>query len=146
MLEILHSRKIDRILACDNSSLPENLLEGLTSNGIRVNIPTSDSLVADSLVQAGLTGSFAGVADTGSLVILSGAGQPLLTSLLPELHIAIVWEKDIVDTLAEVLVRDEVRKASAAIVVTGPSRTADIEMTLTIGVHGPGELFVFCIR
>jgi L-lactate dehydrogenase complex protein LldG len=77
---------------------------------------------------------------------LSGPGRPLTASLLPEVHIAILWEQDVCENLSQVLQREDVRQAPAAVLVTGPSRTADIEMTLTIGVHGPGELHVLCIK
>jgi L-lactate utilization protein LutC len=55
-------------------------------------------------------------------------------------------EKDIFNQLSQVLKLDGIEQASAGVLVSGPSRTADIEMTLTIGVHGPGELHVICIK
>lgn len=145
ILEILSSRKIDQILAWDATSLPAGLWEQLAVGGIQISQPTSESLESSSKVRAGLTGAFAGIAETGSLVLLAGPGQPLTASLLPEIHIAILWEKDIVDRLSQVFTGEEVRKAPAAVIVSGPSRTADIEMALTIGVHGPGELHVLCV-
>jgi L-lactate dehydrogenase complex protein LldG len=58
---------------------------------------------------------------------------------------AILHPEDFRESLPEVLNLHELREASAAVIITGPSRTADIEMTLTIGMHGPGEVIVFCI-
>jgi L-lactate dehydrogenase complex protein LldG len=52
---------------------------------------------------------------------------------------------EIRDDLPKIFELRELREASSAVLITGPSRTADIEMTLTIGVHGPGELIVFCL-
>jgi L-lactate dehydrogenase complex protein LldG len=97
-------------------------------------------------IRVGLTGSIAGIAETGSLVIPSGVGRPQTASLLPEIHLAILHEKDIYANLAMILRLNEIFEKSAVTLVSGPSRTADIEMTLTIGVHGPGELHVFCLE
>ncbi|KAF0108153.1 MAG: iron-sulfur cluster binding protein [Anaerolineaceae bacterium] len=108
----------------------------------------------DPAVRAGVTGALCGIAETGSLLLVSGAGQTLTASLLPEIHVAVLKTSDILPTVADALRRPEaspralsraVRAAAAGVIVTGPSRTADIEMTLTIGVHGPGELHVFLI-
>lgn len=99
----------------------------------------------DPTIRAGVTGALAGIADTGSLVIVSGQAHPLTASLLPEVHVAVLKTSEILPNLADALRRPEVRAAAAGVIVTGPSRTADIEMTLTIGVHGPGELHVFLI-
>jgi L-lactate dehydrogenase complex protein LldG len=79
------------------------------------------------------------------LWLVSGAGQTLTASLLPEVHIVVMGMSQILPTLADALELPQVRAASAVVIITGPSRTADIEMTLTIGVHGPGELHVFLI-
>jgi L-lactate dehydrogenase complex protein LldF len=99
----------------------------------------------DPSVPVGVTGVLCGIAETGSLVLVSGAGQTLTASLLPEIHIAILKQSQLLPTVVSALTRMEVADAKAGVVITGPSRTADIEMTLTIGVHGPGELIVFLI-
>ncbi len=96
-------------------------------------------------VRAGVTGALCGIAETGSLVLISGAGQTLTASLLPEIHVVVMKTSGVYASLPQVLNLREVREAAAGVIITGPSRTADIEMTLTIGVHGPGELHVFLI-
>jgi L-lactate dehydrogenase complex protein LldF len=100
---------------------------------------------ADESIKAGITGALAGIAETGTLVIPGGKGQPLTASLLPEIHIAVLRASDIEENLAKVLNLRKVETYPATVLVSGPSRTADIEMTLTIGVHGPGEVHVFVI-
>ena len=102
--------------------------------------------VPDPTVWAGVTGALLGIAESGSLVLASGEGRPLTASLLPDIHIAILRESDLVLTLLDALRHPEIRSASAAVIITGPSRTGDIEMTLSIGVHGPKEIHVFLIN
>jgi L-lactate dehydrogenase complex protein LldF len=97
-------------------------------------------------LHAGITGAAAGIAETGTLLITSGKGQPLSASLLPEIHIAIIRSAQILWSLEEAFKMKEAWESSAGSLITGPSRTADIEMTLTIGVHGPGQLVVFIIE
>jgi len=99
----------------------------------------------DASIRLGVTGALAGIADTGTILVTSGKDHPLTASLLPETHIAILKASDILSSLPEALRLPEVRQASAAVLITGPSRTADIEMTLTIGVHGPKELIVLLV-
>jgi L-lactate dehydrogenase complex protein LldG len=146
ILEILRIRGIDQLMVWDTPYIPEKLTGQLSEAGIKIIHPTGETLETSCLVRAGLTGAFAGITDTGSLLLVGGPGRPMIASLLPEIHIALVWEKDIFDNLSQVLSREDVKRAPAAILVTGPSRTADIEMTLTIGVHGPGELHILCIK
>ncbi|MBM4155162.1 MAG: 4Fe-4S dicluster domain-containing protein [Lentisphaerae bacterium] len=93
-------------------------------------------------IRAGLTGAIAGIAETGSIVLAGGYGRPLTASLVPPMHIAVLDASQLVATVAEALALPAVRACAAGAIVTGPSRTADIEMTLTIGVHGPGEIHV----
>lgn len=97
---------------------------------------------ADENIKVGITGALAGVAETGTLVIPGGEGQPLSASLLPEIHIAVLNASTIVPSLETALALPEIANLPAVVLISGPSRTADIEMTLTIGVHGPGELYV----
>ena len=97
-------------------------------------------------VQAGITGVLAGIAETGTLVLLAGGeDQPLNASLLPAIHIAVLPTSRLLTSLEQVMRLPQAASASATVLITGPSRTADIEMTLTIGVHGPKELHVFLV-
>lgn len=99
----------------------------------------------DPGIRCGITGALAGIAETGSLVLTGGASHSLTASLLPEIQVTLLKEKDIYASLPQVLSVPGLQDASAAVLVTGPSRTADIEMALTIGVHGPKEVQVFLI-
>ena len=92
----------------------------------------------------GITSAQAGIAETGTLVLNSENERHRLVSLVPPVHIAIVDASKIRATLGEALLLLRVGKevSPAVTFVTGPSRTADIELTLAIGVHGPQELYV----
>lgn len=88
----------------------------------------------------GVTGTFCAIAETGTLMLLSGADTPAKTSLLPETHIAIVDPRRIVPSMEDAwdLLRKEHGQLPRAVnFVSGPSRTADIEQTVTLGAHGP---------
>ena len=145
-IEILQQHNLHEILAWDAAQLPEGLLDGLSSSGIEVRYPRAETIHENSRIMAGLTGAAAGIAETGSLLVLGGPGMPLSASLLPEIHIALLREGDIFERLTQVLNRKDMIQAPAGVLISGPSRTSDIEMTLTIGVHGPGELQVICIK
>ena len=95
----------------------------------------------------GLTGADFAIADSGSLLLVCGAGRSRMASLLPPVHMAIVRARDVVPSLEACLARlgDIAARASHTVVITGPSRTADIEMTLTRGVHGPRALHVVIV-
>jgi len=96
----------------------------------------------------GVTGAEVAIAETGTLVVVSGAGRPRSTSLLPACHVAVFDRHVLVESLLQMgLVLEawhegaEPSGRGAAInFITGPSRTADIELTLTRGVHGPKEV------
>jgi L-lactate utilization protein LutC len=93
----------------------------------------------------GITSAQAAIAETGTLVLDSARERHRLVSLVPPVHIAIVEAANIRQTLGEtlsVLQRDGEEVSPTITFVTGPSRTADIELTLAIGVHGPQELYV----
>ncbi|MGH3030493.1 MAG: LutC/YkgG family protein [Gaiellaceae bacterium] len=83
-----------------------------------------------------------GLADTGSVVLAASAREPRARSLLPDVHISLLRADCIVAGLAELFEVLGGDLPSALAIVTGPSRSADIEQTLTIGVHGPGEVHV----
>ncbi|HMV29977.1 MAG TPA: LUD domain-containing protein, partial [Anaerolineales bacterium] len=91
----------------------------------------------DPTLTVGVTKAWVGLADTGSVL---EADDELMGSLLPEIHITVLESKNILPSLPDAI---EMTKGKNAVFITGPSRTADIEMTLTIGVHGPKEIHVF---
>lgn len=92
----------------------------------------------------GITTAQAAIAETGTLVLDSSVERNRLLSLVPPVHIALLDASKIYPTLGETLAMlqngDEI--SPAITFITGPSRTADIELTLAIGVHGPQELYV----
>jgi L-lactate dehydrogenase complex protein LldG len=98
--------------------------------------------------ELGLTGADVVIAETGTLVLVSGAGRPRSTALLPPCHLAVFDRTALVESLAQMGVILEAWHAgslptgrgTAIHFITGPSRTADIELTLTRGVHGPGDV------
>ena len=76
--------------------------------------------------------------------VLSGPGHSRSVSLLPPVHVAIVSPPDFCFTMGEFFARaaGRIGEAACCTFITGPSRTADIELTLTLGVHGPGKVVV----
>jgi L-lactate dehydrogenase complex protein LldG len=91
----------------------------------------------------GITTAQAAIAETGTLILDSTRERNRLVSLVPPVHIAIVDASKIYETLDEALTVIHKNEISPAVTfITGPSRTADIELTLTVGVHGPQELHV----
>lgn len=95
----------------------------------------------------GLTSAQLGIAETGTLVLFSGAERHRLTSLLPETHIALLRRADLVPGLGDALSRARAGAEVPSLVtfITGPSRTGDIELKMVLGVHGPRELIVLLI-
>ena len=117
----------------------------------------SDALVLENAgpqalfdCDAGITGAQWAIAETGTLVLESEHERHRLASLVPMIHIAIVEAGRVRQTLGEVLQtlaqQGQEGLSRTVTFITGPSRTSDIELTLAIGVHGPGELFVIVLN
>lgn len=101
---------------------------------------------SDDLV--GITGAFCAIAETGTLMTVSGPQTPAAVSLLPETHIAVVPKSRIVRGMEEAwqLARAELGRLPRAVnFISGPSRTADIEQTVTLGAHGPYRVHVVLV-
>ncbi len=97
----------------------------------------------------GVTGAFAAVAETGTLVLASGPDTPATASLLPETHVAVVRAGRIVAHMEDAfaLAREAFGQMPRAInFVSGPSRTADIDQTIVLGAHGPSRVHIILIR
>ncbi len=98
--------------------------------------------------RVGITGAFCAVAETGTLVMLSGPATPPAVSLVPETHVAVVPVERIVEALEDAwaLLRTERGALPRAVnLISGPSRTADIEQTVTLGAHGPSRVHVILV-
>jgi L-lactate dehydrogenase complex protein LldG len=107
----------------------------------RLGAPTGDDLIGISAVACA-------VAETGTLVFASKADEPASTHLLPETHIAIVREDQVVHTMEDAfeMLRKEGRIMPRALnFVSGPSRTADIEQTIVLGAHGPYRVHLILV-
>lgn len=98
-------------------------------------------------IDAGITSVRAGVADTGAVVLWPTAHEPRLMSLVPPVHVAVLDADTIYNSMAEMMAAENWVEGmpTNALLVSGPSKTADIEFTLVFGVHGPKEL-VLLIR
>lgn len=96
---------------------------------------------------AALTTARGGIAQTGSLILWPTPDEPRLMSLLPPIHVALLDEDSLTDSLAETIVAQGWAGSmpTNAVLISGPSKTADIEQTLAYGVHGPKELIVLLV-
>jgi len=97
----------------------------------------------------GITGAFCAIAETGTLVMLTGADTPTATTLLPDTHIAVVRAERIVAGMEEAiaLIRRERGALTRAVnFISGPSRTGDIEQTIVLGAHGPYRVHILVLQ
>lgn len=99
-------------------------------------------------VDAGLTLTHGGIAETGTLVIWSGAQSPRLLSLVPPVHIAILHASRVVESLMDMMIKEEWAAGlpTNVILISSPSKTADIQQTLAYGAHGPKQLIVVLVE
>ena len=148
--KIMADRGVDEYVAWDCEHLPvDGLLDELDERGFRrtetVLPPDPEDRISHQLgyfdVQVGISAAVAALAESGSVVVTSGPGRSRLASVIPEVHVVLVPADRIVRSLSHWAAQVESPDQMANImVVTGPSRTGDIELTLTKGVHGPGEV------
>jgi len=109
---------------------------------------TVEARAAQGPDMVGITGAFCVIAETGTLMLLSGPRTPGATSLLPETHIAVVRTGRIVRGMEDAwaLLRGEHSMLPRAVnFVSGPSRTADIEQTMVLGAHGPYRVHIVLV-
>ena len=95
----------------------------------------------------GITSAEYALADTGTLVMLSSPQEARMVSLLPPVHIALLRRERILTGLDELLslIPLPAERTSSMVLITGPSRTADLEQILIRGVHGPGQIHVILV-
>lgn len=130
------------------------VISTLTSAGadrIDHHVPRSDRLshqLGYADLDLGITGADAGLAESGSVVLSHGLGRPRMASLVPRVHIALL-EVDLIQRTISHWARrrpDMAANTANLVVVTGPSRTGDIEQQLNLGVHGPRHLHIVMVK
>ncbi|HKK57539.1 lactate utilization protein [Marinobacter sp.] len=99
-------------------------------------------------VDVGITSTRGAIAETGSLILWPSADEPRLMSLVPPFHVAVLYASELYATFHEAMQAQRWHESmpTNALLVSGPSKTADIEQTLVYGVHGPKELIVLVIE
>ncbi|MDW8141789.1 MAG: lactate utilization protein [Candidatus Bipolaricaulota bacterium] len=144
LLEVLRARQA-RVVALADCALARDLSLESALRGAGYELVSGREIAR---ADVGISGADLAIAETGSLVLGGRMGDWELVTALPPVHVALVRTSQIVATLAEgfALCEQRLREAHQNFLfITGPSRTADIELTPVIGVHGPQELLVFVL-
>jgi len=155
LVTICRERGVSRVLSWDPRWIAlDGLPAAMAGAGIDLDlgmVPRGETratrLAALESLQIGLTGSLAAIAESGTIAVVSGPGRSRLASLLPPVHVAVLRAERLYPSLDAFFAAypDVADAGSNLVLITGPSRTADIEMTLTRGVHGPGEVHVVLV-
>lgn len=163
VLELLAFHQADHIIAWDFAHIPVDGLEtAIRAAGIEITQPdTHHASSANSraqvlerakTAQVGLTGADAAASTTGTLVFTTAAGKGRIPTVLAPVYIAVITLDQIVPHIEDWLAAQRrhglstIRSAANICFISGPSRTADIEMELVLGVHGPGQVQVIVKR
>lgn len=155
IMELARAKGID-LLAISPSSLPEyqNLVQFLSQEGIQTVLSTETSVqrLRKNLVKAGIgvSGADLGIAETGTLVLARGSGRDRLITALPLIHCVLLDPDRLTLNLEEAMRAlkgwNNGQPPAHISLITGPSRSADIETALIIGVHGPREVHILLSR
>ena len=99
-------------------------------------------------IDAAITSTVGGIAETGVIILWPDQKEPRLMSLVPPIHIAVLEAEKIYNTFSEVIETGNwpEKMPTNVLLISGPSKTADIELTLAFGVHGPKELIVLIVK
>jgi L-lactate dehydrogenase complex protein LldG len=154
LVDILRQRKIKDLLYGPRTPLGEALQQKWqnAADGLPELVPYEVEIeeIKERVfnVEAGITSTMGGIAETGALILWSSKEEPRLMSLVPPIHIAILQADKIYNSLAEVMQKENwsANMPTNAFLISGPSKTADIELVLAFGVHGPKELIVLVVE
>ena len=129
---------IEQAWAGDAAGLPER---------VPFDRPVEDLKETLFKVDAAITTTCGAIAETGAIVLWPDANEPRTLSLVPPVHIAVVKADQIYNSFCEIIQAQNwtAQMPTNALLISGPSKTADIEMTLAFGVHGPKELIVLIV-
>ena len=154
LVGILKQRDIKRLLFGPHSPIGEALTGRWDQNAHELPqlVPYDNDIeqLKDDVfnIDAGITSTYGGIAESGALILWSSESEPRLLSLVPPIHIAVLQADKIYGTFLEAIQTENWadRMPTNAFLISGPSKTADIELTLAFGVHGPKELIVIVVE
>ncbi|OEE62152.1 hypothetical protein A1OK_01200 [Enterovibrio norvegicus FF-454] len=167
IIRVSEDNLMARLVACLDDNSFKNVLLGrdnpftaaLQAADIECDIKTYDQSIDQikndlfNHIDASLTVIPAAIADTGTLAVITGAKEPRALSLVPPTHIAILRECDIVSNFSDLMTSPFWKQAgwdtcppTNLLLISGPSKTADIQQTLAYGAHGPKRLIVFMVK
>ncbi|MFB3148859.1 MAG: lactate utilization protein C [Thermodesulfobacteriota bacterium] len=148
--DIIKEKELKSFAVWESQFLKEiNLKQDFKDAGLKLITAKNKNRMANADI--GITEVDYAIADTGTLVLLTDKNQPRSVSLLPPIHVAIVRPENFVRNIKDlfIILKSRLQNSeditSCMTFVTGPSRTADIELSLTLGVHGPKELYVLIL-
>ena len=152
LAEILHAKGLSELLVSPGTDHGQQAMSGLSSAGITCKgYEQAIEAWKDEMFQqtpASLTTARAAIAETGTLVVWPDADEPRLMSLVPPVHIVLLDAGKIYNTFYEAMQTEGWADTQThglptnALLISGPSKTADIQVTLAYGAHGPKELVV----
>jgi L-lactate utilization protein LutC len=127
------------VVACNDDIPLPGIVDALRERGVEVLTPGDTSWserLADT--EMGITGARLAVAQPAALALAAAPGSPRATSLVPPVHLCVVRVDALVPTLADAMIGVAAAEMPSALTwIGGPSRTGDLEMITTLGVHGP---------
>ena len=146
--EILRGRAGQGVLITEEDGLPPGLGARVTAAGCRLLRWPEAGRAGAAAAAVGITSALWAVAETGTVVVSSAPPSGRAPSLLPPVHVTFVPAKRLVASTAELFGRlpGAAELPSNLVLVTGPSKSADIGMELALGVHGPGEEHVILVE
>jgi L-lactate dehydrogenase complex protein LldG len=149
--EVLTAKQIDKLLVAPGTPHGQRAIDELSAKRHRVpRLRRSRSSWKEEMfhdIPASLTAARGAIAETGTLVLWPDADEPRLMSLVPPVHIVLLDAASIHNTFYEAMQREGWANGlpTNALLISGPSKTADIQVTLAYGAHGPKELVVLLI-
>ena len=148
--QILTAKGIKRCAAGSNTAIAADLADALSEQTV-IWCDSQDQTARDQLfdaAEAGITTTLGGITQTGSLIVWPTTDEPRLLSLAPEIHIAVLSASQLYANWLEAQRAQQWTQAmpSNALLITGPSKTADIQRLLVYGAHGPRELVILLLR
>ena len=151
---ILKRRDLKTLLHAPETAIGDRLKTGwLSENADLPELVTYEGDIEDYKdelfhIDAAITSTMGGIAETGVIILWPDQKEPRLMSLVPPIHIAVLEAEKIYNTFSEAIETGNwpEKMPTNVLLISGPSKTADIELTLAFGVHGPKELIVLIVK